>query len=413
MTKLNIVMFPSFITEYNRLKDQSTTYILYGRHFDDFTVFHLTGLSTTTHSYPIGYVTLGKSPKEKPILTSKSMEFPYLHLAVENDLSEIESYLFHNDEDYTKIDQVEMNILDLDRLFVRIDQEETPLNFLKTKTVVIIGMGSGGSLLALYLAKSGVKNFLLIDNDRLETHNIIRHICSLEDIGRFKTKAVKGFIESRIPNVNIETIERKFELHTKADFEFFYDRLKSVDLIAAVSGEHDVNYSINDFIHSNELSIPVIYAGTFDGVKGGLMFKVNPKANDFCYHCIYAHPEGYGSIQSKAIPVTDELEQKISYDRSLQEQIAQPGLGLDIDNLTILLTKFSLDILLTEIDHGLYKFSHNFYMWFNRTIRTVDEKDIRFEGLELYYYEDLEKDQNCPFHGNQVVNSSEIKEEEG
>ncbi|MHA2237112.1 MAG: HesA/MoeB/ThiF family protein [Candidatus Hodarchaeales archaeon] len=411
MTKLNIVMFPSFVKEYHQLKNQIKTYILHGRHFDNSSVFHLTGLSATAHSYPIGYVTLGKSPEEKPILTSKAMEIPYLHLMIENDLSRIQAYLFQNDDVLERIEEVDINEIDLERLFVRINQEETPLDILKNKKVVIIGLGSGGALLSLYLAKSGIKNFLFIDNDRLETHNIIRHICSLEDIGRFKTKAVKEFIESRIPDVNIQTVERKFELHTQADYKFFHEHIKEVDLIAAVSGEHDVNYSINDFIHTNSLKIPTIYAGTFDGVKGGLMFKVNPLDNDFCYHCIYSHPEGYGSIQTKAIPVTDELERKISYDRSLQEQIAQPGLGLDIDNLTILLAKFALETLLADTNHRLYKFTNNFYMWFNRTIKTMDEKSVRFEGLELYYYEDLDKDKGCPFHGDQITNPNELKGE--
>jgi molybdopterin/thiamine biosynthesis adenylyltransferase len=270
-------------------------------------------------------------------------------------------------------------------------------------------MGSGGALLALYLAKSGVKEFIFIDDDRIETHNIIRHICDMDNLGRFKTLAVKDFIEARIPDVKIKTVEGKFDLHTKADFDFYCNLLGDVDLIAAVSGEHDVNYAINDFIHSNQFKIPLIFAGTFDGVKGGLIFKVDPQIEDYCYHCIYSKPDKNGSIKTKAIPTTIELEQKISYDRTLQEQLAQPGLGLDIDNLTIFLAKFSLDILLTGEEHGLYHFPFNFYMWFNRTIMTADESSVKYEGLELYYYEDLEKDPDCPFHGAQALKTLEMK----
>ena len=69
-------------------------------------------------------------------------------------------------------------------------------------------MGSGGSLLAVYLSKSGVKDFIFIDDDQLETHNIIRHICDLTQIGRFKTKAVKDYIEFRVPEVSITTVEK-------------------------------------------------------------------------------------------------------------------------------------------------------------------------------------------------------------
>jgi molybdopterin/thiamine biosynthesis adenylyltransferase len=397
-----IIIYPSFETEFNKLITQERTFVLYGRIYDDVSVCHLTGVSFTKNTYPIGLLSTGTTHTKESIITAKGLEYPYIHIMVEDDLTNLKVYLYHREGNKESIDDVDIEHIDLDRLFVRIDREETPLKVLNKKSVAIVGMGSGGALLALYLAKSGVKEFIFIDNDHLETHNIIRHICDLNDLGRFKTLAVKDYIEARIPDVKIKTVENRFDLHTKTDFDFFNNLLQNVDLIAAVSGEHDVNYAINDFVHSNQLNIPIIYAGTFDGVKGGLMFKVDPRNEDYCYHCIYSKPDVNGSIQTKAIPTTIELEQKISYDRTLQEQLAQPGLGLDIDNLTILLSKFSLDILLTGEPHGLYHFPHNFYMWFNRTIMTVDKSTVKFEGLELYYYEDLEKDLNCPFHGNQA-----------
>ncbi|MFX0210814.1 MAG: ThiF family adenylyltransferase [Candidatus Hodarchaeota archaeon] len=408
---MKIIIYPSFEEEHNDLKRRANTYLLYGRSFDDFTVCHLTGFSK--RSYPIGLVTIGSSPSQEPIVTAKELDYPYLHIMVEKDLSTLKVDLYQSEANKESID-VDIEYIDLDRLFVRIDQTETPLSVLSQKKVAIIGMGSGGALLALYLAKSGVKKFIFIDDDHIETHNIIRHICDLDNLGRFKTLAVKDFIEARIPDVKIKTVERKFDLFTKADFDFYYDLLADVNLIAAVSGEHDVNYAINDFIHSNQLNIPIIYAGTFDGVKGGLMFKVDPQNDDYCYHCIYSKPDENGSIQTKAIPTTIELEQKISYDRTLQEQLAQPGLGLDIDTLTMFVAKFSLDILLSGEEHGLYHFPYNFYMWFNRTIMTADETSVKYEGLELYYYEDLEKDPDCPFHGIQALddNIQTEKEEE-
>lgn len=409
--KIKIIIYPSFEREFKDIKALKRTYILYGRIYDDFAVCHLTGMSLSKNTYQIGLLTIGSIPTEKPRVTAKALEYPYLHITVEDDLSNLNVDIHRKTGDKDSNIEVDITYLDLSRLFVRIDEKETPISVLKTKKVAIIGMGSGGSLLALYLAKSGVKDFIFIDDDQLETHNIIRHICDLTNIGRFKTKAVKDYIEARIPDVKIRTVERKFDLHTKDDSDFYLSLLHDFDLIAAVSGEHDVNYAINAFVHSNQLKIPIIYAGTFDGIKGGLMFKVDPRKEDYCYHCIYSKPEEYGSIQTKTIPTTVELERKISYDRTLQEQIAQPGLGLDVDNLTILLSKLSLDVLLTGTDHGLYHFPYTFYMWFNRTIMTTDNSLVKYEGLELYYYEDLTKDENCPFHGTQSFIKQKEEEE--
>ncbi|MHA1971908.1 MAG: HesA/MoeB/ThiF family protein [Candidatus Hodarchaeales archaeon] len=400
---MKIIIFPSFRDEYKALKNQEGTYLLYGRCFDGNTVFHLAGLNQTQDSYLIGHLRFGSKTENDPLKTAKEIDFPYLDVYVDSkDFDDLQFQFFDESGNIQADVKFEVEFVDLERLFVRIDQTETPLKILTNKKVLIVGMGSGGSLLALYLAKSGVKNFVFIDNDRLETHNIIRHICDLTDLGRYKTLAVKDFILERIPDVSIETIERKFEINTKADFNYFTKLFKDINLIAAVSGEHDVNFALNDFVFRNEFEIPIIYAGTFDGVKAGLMFKVDPSdAESYCYHCIYSSPD------QKSVPTPHELEQNISYDRTLSEQLSQPGLGLDIDNLTILLAKFCLDILLKDSDHGLYHFEQNFYMWYNRTILNKNQS-VRFEGLELYYYEDLEKDPQCPFHGtkNKIIGDS-------
>ena len=392
---MKVLIFPSFFEQLEAMKGQTGTYSLYGRVYDDFTVCHLTGITKSDGSDDlIGILSLGEeNPKTE-------LNYPYIHSYIDSEnIKDLKISIHHSTDNILSNIPLNIESVDLQRLFVRIDQNETPLEVLKTKKVVIIGMGSGGSLVAVYLAKSGLKNFILVDDDRLETHNIIRHICDLSQLGRFKTHAVKEFIEKRIPDVNIRTVEKKFELHTRADSDEFLTMFEGVDLIIAVSGEHVVNYSINDFIHTNHFPVPIIFAGTFDGVKGGLMFKVDPRKNDYCYHCIYSDP--IDSSNSSSLPTTSELEKQITYDRNLQEQIAQPGLGLDIDNLTILLSKFSLDMLLNENEHALYHFDQNFYMWFNRTIMKNDGESVKFEGLELCYYEDLTKDPRCPFHGNE------------
>jgi molybdopterin/thiamine biosynthesis adenylyltransferase len=404
---MKVLIHSSFVQEFNKVKSKNITFPLFGKIFDNYNICHLIGFkSSTTNSDFIGYLTLGY---DEPELLN--IIYPFLHVKIETeDIDGLKVDIHHEKRKIESDIMIEIEIIDMKRLFVRVDEDETPLKILREKTVAIVGMGSGGSLLAVYLAKSGIQDLLFIDDDRLETHNIIRHICDLTQLGRYKTKAVKDFIKSRIPDVRITTIEKEFSLHTKADADYFLELLKEVDLIVAASGEHTVNFALNDFVHSNDLKIPIIFAGTFDGVKGGLMFKVDPRIEDYCYHCVYSDPTSNGNVRTGSIPTTSELEKKIAYDRTLQEEIAQPGLGLDIDNLTMFLSKFCLDRLLTDNVHGLYHFPHNFYMWFNRTIMSSDESSVKFEGLELYFFEDLEKNPNCPYHGAQVLKPSIKKE---
>jgi hypothetical protein len=46
---------------------------------------------------------------------------------------------------------------------------------LKDKTVLCIGLGTGGAHVAVELAKCGVGRFLLVDRDRLSVGNVVRH----------------------------------------------------------------------------------------------------------------------------------------------------------------------------------------------------------------------------------------------
>ncbi|MHA1444017.1 MAG: ThiF family adenylyltransferase, partial [Candidatus Hodarchaeales archaeon] len=214
---MKVLIFPSFLKQLRAMKDQTGTYSLYGRVYDGFTVCHLTGITKSDGSDElIGIISIGEeNPKTE-------LNHPYLHSYIDSEnIKDLKISIHHSTDNILSNTPLDIELVDLQRLFVRIDQNETPLEVLKTKKVVIIGMGSGGSLVAVYLAKSGLKNFILVDDDRLETHNIIRHICDLSQLGRYKTHAVKEFIEKRIPDVNIQTVDKNFELHTRADSDEF------------------------------------------------------------------------------------------------------------------------------------------------------------------------------------------------
>lgn len=76
---------------------------------------------------------------------------------------------------------------------------------LEEKKVLIVGLGSGGAPIAVELAKAGVGHFILIDFDRIELHNISRHICGVNELGRLKVNAVKDAILLKNPYAQVET----------------------------------------------------------------------------------------------------------------------------------------------------------------------------------------------------------------
>jgi len=310
----------------------------------------------------------------------------------------------------------------LDRLFVRVKTDETtPLDVLRNKKVAVVGLGSGGGLVATYLAKSGVKEMSFIDDDLFETHNIVRHVCGEEALGREKVKAVRDYIKNRTPDVEINTIVEKFSFQSKSTrpnvdtddlTERFRSEFKDADIIVSAAAEPDVNRQLNRFVHEYDIEAPVVYAGMFSNLKGGIIIRVDRSKNDPCYHCIYrklesggrdsagrdeaeadrraqpsTHPDGVTIVRENPRPQSPETE--IHYDRDLEDEQSEPGLGLDVDNLSIFVTKVILSNLLEGTDHGLYELPNNIYKWANRDfiMDSFDPEDPPVEqpGLELTY----------------------------
>jgi molybdopterin/thiamine biosynthesis adenylyltransferase len=199
------------------------------------------------------------------------------------------------------------------------------------------------------------------------TH-IIRHVCALYDIGRYKTLAVRDYILRRIPNVDIITAERDFSTNDKNEEDFYRKLLTGVDLIVSAVGDHVMNSRINSFAYKN--NIPVIYAGAFDKIIGGIMIRINPLKKSICYDCIYN--------KNPDVEHTKATDKVIFYGRNTNDILAQPGLGIDIDLITLPTVKFILSTLLEEKeDRG--SFPHDIYYWYNK-----DLPDRQIETFVLY-----------------------------
>ena len=86
---------------------------------------------------------------------------------------------------------------------------EENINKLTTKTVMIFGCGGVGSYVIEGLVRTGIKNFVLIDNDEVSISNINRQIIATTNtIGNLKTQVCKERILSINPDSNVFTYEQ-------------------------------------------------------------------------------------------------------------------------------------------------------------------------------------------------------------
>lgn len=91
------------------------------------------------------------------------------------------------------------------------------IELLKSKKVAIFGLGGVGGYVLEALARSGISNFILVDNDKVNISNLNRQILATFDtIGEYKTDVAKKRILSINKDAKIE-IYNLFYLKENAD----------------------------------------------------------------------------------------------------------------------------------------------------------------------------------------------------
>ena len=79
-----------------------------------------------------------------------------------------------------------------------------PVHELSSSTVLLIGVGSIGSVAAEVLAAYAVGRLILVDPDRLLPHNIVRHRLGVRDLGRHKVAGMVELLQARFPDTIVE-----------------------------------------------------------------------------------------------------------------------------------------------------------------------------------------------------------------
>ena len=110
------------------------------------------------------------------------------------------------------------------------------MNILKGKKVAIFGIGGVGGYVVESLARSGIYNFVLVDNDKVCMTNINRQIiATIDTIDQYKVDVMKNRILSINPDANVE-IRKCFYLPSNAnefDFEEYDYVVDCVDTVTA------------------------------------------------------------------------------------------------------------------------------------------------------------------------------------
>jgi molybdopterin/thiamine biosynthesis adenylyltransferase len=104
-----------------------------------------------------------------------------------------------------------------DNLIPNQDGTDTQKN-LSIKKVLIFGIGSVGGNIAILLARAGIKKFIFVDYKKLGKNNIEKHLyCNSKNIDKYKTEALKEYIQKIDKSIDIKCINNKLMPSTNLD----------------------------------------------------------------------------------------------------------------------------------------------------------------------------------------------------
>ena len=259
---------------------------------------------------------------------------------------------------------------------------------LTPKTVGVVGLGSGGSVCALEIAKCGVGNFILVDFDRLKSHNVSRHVCGLADVGRFKTRAVRDAILQHNP----QAVIRCYEVDICDDADLMDQIIDECDLMIVATDSGLSKYLINEACLAMEK--PAIYGGAYERAFAGEVIRVIPGQGG-CYSCVREDmAETVRSISTN---------QEFDYtDDTVFE--AEPGLGLDVSFIALVQAKFALMTLLRDTGSTLGDIDAEMIIWTNWA--RPDDGQL-FERPMMSHYLRVAQSDDCPSCGGDMQSEGE------
>lgn len=204
---------------------------------------------------------------------------------------------------------------------------------MRSKSAIIIGCGSVGSLVAMELARAGVEKYVLCDADTLEYHNVCRHQCGIEDVGDLKVNALKRKILNINPKATIKTFGGIIENIPK---EILDDMCLPNETIFIGCGDNrtaDV-YANKIAIYYNAAFISI---GFWERAYAGEIFYYIPGKNMPCYKCALGSGDLSGRVEAN--------HHVYSNQENIEGIKFEPGISVDINFITSIGIKLIIDIL--------------------------------------------------------------------
>ncbi|MDO8943269.1 MAG: ThiF family adenylyltransferase, partial [Desulfobacterales bacterium] len=166
--------------------------------------------------------------------------------------------------------------LAIDPVFARNPEEAAVL---RERHVLLVGLGSVGSALALMAARTGIGRFTLVDPEALELENVGRHMLSRDSVGVPKVQGVERAIKSVNPAAEVQAYATDLMRLSPADLL----QPSPPDLILCGADSFACTSAVNTL--SLEANIPAVYVGCWGSARVGEILYVVPGQTP-CLECV-------------------------------------------------------------------------------------------------------------------------------
>lgn len=233
------------------------------------------------------------------------------------------------------------------------DNSRLPAEFttLKRKKVGIVGVGSAGSKMAISLARTGVRDFLLVDHDIFLPENICRHELNWEDIGQHKVDGIARQLKLIAQDGNVKCLRSKLSgQESIVDLDSTLSQLAACDLIIDATAD-PITFNQLSTVASQKQT-PMVWLEIYEGGIGGMIARFRPHI-DPDPKTMRTHLDAY--FAEHGVPQTQGTTDYTAVDSEGRIMVASDP---DVTVIAANATKLALDILIgqdpLEFPYSLY-----------------------------------------------------------
>jgi molybdopterin/thiamine biosynthesis adenylyltransferase len=161
------------------------------------------------------------------------------------------------------------------------------LSLLRDKVVTVVGLGCVGAPCVIELARAGVGELRIIDDDRVEGGTIVRWPLGLDSIGKYKVSALHEFLNENYPYTKVRTYRHRVGVayrQPRSDRDLLPKVLKGADILLDASAEDGLSPSLARL--ADIFGITYLSVSTTPGGWGGQITRIRPDLTDGCWYCM-------------------------------------------------------------------------------------------------------------------------------